>query len=90
MADIPQKKTLGQRLMDTLTKDYTYTTYTPQGREEDDQTPVRSANPRIDAEIDKAADEGTSSKAPGKKKGGVVRPRGVGCAVKGHGKGKMR
>lgn len=83
--DTPRKKTLGQRLMDTLTKDYVYTVHPPEGTEEKDQTEsVRSLNPRKDAEIDKAADE------IGKKKGGVVRVRGVGCARKGHGKGTMR
>ena len=86
--DTPRKKTLGQRLMDTLTKDYVYTVHPPEGLEEKDQTEppsrVRSLNPRKDAEIDKAADE------IGKKKGGIVRVRGVGCARKGHGKGTMR
>jgi hypothetical protein len=93
--DTTKKKSWGQRIMDNLTKDYKYTVRTPEGREEDDQTPAyrpsQPANPRKDAEIDQAADEtGESLRGRGKKKGGVVRARGVGCAIKGHGKGTMR
>ena len=36
------------------------------------------------------AAEGAPEKEQGMKKGGKVKARGVGCAVKGHGKGKFR
>jgi hypothetical protein len=36
-----------------------------------------------------ATDDTAPPKAPGMKKGGKVKPRGVGMARKGHGKGKM-
>jgi hypothetical protein len=40
------------------------------------------------------ANDATNEEVPAKRKGGIIKakskPRGVGCAVKGHGKGRMR
>ena len=63
------------------------------GNAEDDMSaPANpSINPADDQSGPSAATRANPALAPktGFKKGGKVKPRGVGCAVKGHGKGRV-
>ena len=86
-----QRRTLGQRLMGALKKDYTYDVQKPNANPQPQVTTESmnaALNPREDAEINRAAGE----QLFGKRKGGIVRSkvRGHGVERQGKTKGRIR